>query len=72
MIAFDYVGIGAIISATAAAVVSVIVALQQRPAIKQVSDVHAAVSMSNGGTLAGAVEQIDRSTVPADVPPVAP
>jgi hypothetical protein len=47
----DYVGLGAVISATAAAIVSVIVALQQRPLGTKVDDVHAAVTTSNGTTL---------------------
>lgn len=67
----DYVGLAAVISATAAAIVSIIVALRQA-AVKsqvdtvksQVDEVHAAVSMTNGGTLGGVVEKIDRATEP--------
>ena len=72
MLGIDYVGLGALISATCAGVVSVVVALRQTETKQQVADVHAAVSMSNGGTLGGAIEQIDRSTVPPGVPPVSP
>lgn len=62
MLATDYVGIGALISAIGAAAVSVIVAWRQTSTKTQVGDIHAAVSTSNGTTLAGVVEKIDRAT----------
>lgn len=62
MIATDYVGIGTLVTATAAALVTVIVAWRQTGTKRQVDEVHAAVSTSNGETLAGTVEKIDRNT----------
>lgn len=62
MIALDYVGLGALIGSTCAGIVSIIVALRQTSIGSNVSDVHAAVSTSNGNTLAGVVEKIDRAT----------
>lgn len=52
--------IGTLITSTAAAVVSIIVALRQSGVKAQVDEVHAAVSMSNGTTLGGQVEDIAR------------
>lgn len=49
-----------VIASTAAAVVSIIVAFRQSGVKSQVDEVHAAVSTSNGTTLAGAVEDIAR------------
>lgn len=69
MSASDYVGIATCITATAAAIVSVIVAWRQNGTVKRIDDVHAAVSMSNGTTLGGTVERIDRNTPTTDVPP---
>ena len=72
MLALDYVGVATLITATCAGIASIVAVILAKPVKTQVAEVHAAVSMSNGGTLAGAVEQIDRSTVPAGVPPIAP
>lgn len=62
MIGTDYVGIGTLVTACAAAAVSIIVAWRQSSTKRQVDEVHAAVSTSNGETLAGTVEKIDRQT----------
>lgn len=70
MSASDYVGIATCITATAAAVVSIVVAFRQNGTVKKVDDVHAAVSMSNGATLGGIVEQIDRATSVPEPPAV--
>lgn len=59
MIATDYVGLGALISATGAAIVSIIVALKQRPLAAKVEEVHTQVTTSNGETLAQLVEKND-------------
>lgn len=56
MNADTYVGIATCITATAAAVVSIIVALRQPAIGKKVDEVHAAVSTSNGHTLGELVE----------------
>lgn len=68
MTASDYVGIATCITATAAAIVSIIVAIRQTDTVKKVDEVHAAVSMSNGTTLGGTVEQIDRATATPEHP----
>lgn len=68
--ATDYVGIAAVISATAAAIVSIVVAFRQNGTVRKVDDVHAAVTMSNGTTLGGAVEEIGRAVAPPDATPV--
>lgn len=47
---------GALIASTAAAVVSIIVALKQPKIAQKVEEVHAAVSVSNGHTLGELVE----------------
>jgi len=47
----DYIGIGALITATAAAVVSVIVALRQTSASAQVEEIHTAVSTPGSATI---------------------
>lgn len=52
----DYVGIATCITATAAAVVSIIVALRQPKIAKRVEEVHAAVSTANGHTIGELVE----------------
>lgn len=52
----DYVGIATCITATAAAVVSIIVAVRQVGTVKKVEEVHAAVSTANGHTLGELVE----------------
>lgn len=49
--ALDLIGLGALISATGAALVSIIVALRQPNMAKQVDEVHAAVSTSTDATL---------------------
>lgn len=67
----DYVGLGSLIAATCAGLVSIIVACRQGGTIAKVDDVHAAVTTSNGATLAGVVEKIDRATAPAETPPTA-
>lgn len=67
----DYVGIATCITATAAAAVSIIVAVRQGAVKSQVEEVHAAVSMSNGTTMGQAVEQIGRDTATAETPPAA-
>lgn len=47
----DLVGLGALITATAAAIVSIIVALQQKPIAAKVEEVHTAVATGNAHTL---------------------
>lgn len=69
MAAADYVGIATCITATAAAVVSIVVAIRQTDTVKKVDEVHAAVSTSNGSTLGQAIEQIGRDTAPPDPTP---
>ena len=59
MLGTDYVGIATVISATAAAVVSVIVALRQGTTQAKVDAVHAEVKTSNGQTLGEIVEAND-------------
>lgn len=71
MIATDYVGLGTLISAIGATVVSIIVALRQTSTKQQVNEVHAAVSMSNGATLGGKVEEIGRSVDALETKPEA-
>lgn len=66
----DYVGLGALIAATCAGVVSIIVALQQRPIKATVDAVHEQVTPSNGETLATITEENDlRHLDPANPPP---
>lgn len=57
MLGIDYVGLGALISATCAGVVSIVVALQGRTTGARVEEVHAAVSTSNGHTIGELVEK---------------
>jgi hypothetical protein len=49
--AVDYIGLGTLVSAIGATIVSIIVALRQSSVKGQVNDVHAAVTTSNGNTL---------------------
>lgn len=66
----DLVGLGALISAIAAAVVSIIVALQQKPIAAKVEEVRSQVATGNGGTLGDIVEGNDlRYLNPKDPPP---
>lgn len=68
--ATDYIGLGSLIAATCAGIVSIIVALRQNGTVQQVKDVHAAVSMSNGATLGQVIEKIDGRNEAIDKPPV--
>lgn len=70
MTAESWIGIATCITATAAAIVSIIVAIRQPAIGKKVDDVHAAVSMSNGSTLGQVIEKIDRSTGEPDPTPI--
>lgn len=63
--ATDYIGLGALITATAAAIVSIIVALRQNPIARKVDDVHEAVKTSNGTTIGEIVEANDLRDLPA-------
>lgn len=47
----DYIGLGTLISALGATIVSIIVALRQSGVKGQVDEVHAAVTTANGSTL---------------------
>lgn len=58
----DYVGVATLITAVGAVLTSLVVAVRQTTTKEKLNDVHAAVSMSNGGTLGGMVEKIDRAT----------
>jgi hypothetical protein len=71
VIATDFVGLGALISAIGAAVVSVIVALRQTSTKAQINEVHAAVSTSNGETIADLVEKNDARNTAQDSNPEA-
>lgn len=51
MSAADYVGIATLITAMAAAIVSIIVALRQTGTQQQIEQVHDAVKTSNGQTI---------------------
>ena len=66
MIGIDYVGVSTLVTAIAAAVASLIVAWRQVDLKEKANDIHAAVSMSNGTTLGGAIEKIDRATSTGD------
>lgn len=68
--AVDYVGLGALISATCAGIVSIVVAVTQRPIARTVTDVRDALQTENGETVASIVEGNDlRYLDPADPPP---
>lgn len=56
-------------AAFGAMVTGIIAVWRQNGTVKKVDDVHAAVSMSNGTTLGGTVERIDRNTPTTDAPP---
>lgn len=58
MLALDYVGLGTLITAVGATVVSIIVAIRQTGTHSQIADVQRSVKMSNGDTLAQGVEKI--------------
>lgn len=66
MLGTDYVGLGALISAIGAALVSVIVALRQSGTKSQVADIHDAVHMANGQTLGQVVEESQARDVAID------
>jgi hypothetical protein len=53
----DYVGLGTLIAAISASIVSIIVAIKQQPIATKVNDVHAAVTVSNGHTIGELVEK---------------
>lgn len=72
MIATDLVGLGAFVSALGAAIVSIIVALQQRPIAAKVEEVHAQVTPANGETLAGITEGNDLRYLDPAHPPAKP
>lgn len=57
MIGADFVGLGALISATCAGIVSIVVALRQSNVSAKVDEVHAQVATSNGHTLGELVEK---------------
>lgn len=61
--AADYVGIATCITATAAAVVSIVVAVRQPRIGQKLDEVHAAVSTSNGHTLGELVEGNEQRAV---------
>ena len=69
MIAVDYVGIATLITAFGAAIASVLAVVFGRAPHNQTADIHAAVTTSNGTTLAGVVEKIDRATEAIEEPP---
>lgn len=55
--ATDLVGLGSLIAATCAGIVSIIVALRQNAIAPKVEDIHNATQGSNGHTLVELVEQ---------------
>lgn len=65
----DLVGLGALISATCAGIVSIIVAVRQGQISTKVEETHAAVSTANGHTLGELVEgQEARSIARGEAP----
>jgi hypothetical protein len=72
VLALDYVGIATIVSATAAAIVSIVVALRQTTTKAQTNEIHAAVSTSNGHTLGEVIESTARAVEADVVPPTKP
>lgn len=71
MIALDYIGLGALISATCAGIVSIVVALRQPGISKQVDEVHAAVSAPNGLTIGEMIQKNEDRNVAKDAQPEA-
>lgn len=62
----DYIGIGTLITAAAAAVVSIIVALRQSQTHAAVAEVQQAVQTSNGATIGEIIEANDITGVSGD------
>lgn len=63
MIGFDYIGFGTCVSAIAAAIVSIVVALRQTGTHAQISDVRDQLEMSNGATVGQVIEANDMTAV---------
>lgn len=61
----DYVGLGSLIAATCAGIVSIIVALRQNGTVAKVNDIHDQTATSNGRTLGEIVEANDLTGPPA-------
>ena len=72
MIAFDYVGVGVLITASCAGVASVITAFTTRGTRAEVAKVHDAVHMSNGETIGAVVEANDLRYLDPKNPPTPP
>lgn len=64
--ATDYVGIGALVSAIAAAVVSIIVAIRQPIIGAKIQNIQEQVATSNGHTLGEVAEKIDQRNTDKD------
>lgn len=66
MIAFDYVGLGALITSTGTIVIGIIVALRQTTTHEQLDSVKSAVTTSNGHTLGELADKNEQRNVAQD------
>lgn len=72
MIATDYVGLGALISAVGSTVIGIIVAFRQTTTNRKVDDVHHEVKTANGNTAAEIIEAGEDRRTAAGGAPISP